>query len=192
MEFIDSIVQAIISFLSNFGIFAGIILILLESVFPPLPLSVFIALNSMTYGQTLGVIISWLSTVFGCSASFFLFRKLFRNKFNKILKEKDLETLSKLTKQVSNISLPNLTILIAIPFTPAFLVNIACGLSNMKYRKFLMALLVSKFIMVFFWSYIGTTFLESITNVSVLIKIIVLLALGYIVSKILEKRLKVK
>lgn len=192
MELVDNFVQSCISIMSNFGIFAGIFLILLESIIPALPLSVFITLNSMTYGRVVGILISWLSTVLGCSMSFWLFRTCFQNKWNKFIKGKNIEQLEDLTKKVSNITLSNLTLLVTVPFTPAFLINIACGLSKIKYKKFLIALLISKLMLVIFWSYIGTTLLESLTNIEALIKIIILLVVAYIVSKILEKKLNMK
>ena len=38
---------------------------------------------------------------------------------------------------VDNIKASTLVLILSIPFTPAFLVNIACGISKMSYKKFL-------------------------------------------------------
>ena len=46
--------------------------------------------------------------------------------------------------------------------------------------------------MVYFWGYIGTTLLESLTDITVLFKIAFLLVLAFFVSKIVEKKLKLK
>ena len=75
MELIDSFVSSIVGYLTTFGPIAGVLLILLESILPMLPLSVFITLNVVTYGQVFGFIISWLATIIGCMTSFILFRK---------------------------------------------------------------------------------------------------------------------
>lgn len=48
------------------GMFMGCFVIVLESILPILPLAVFIALNMMVFGNVLGFIISWLSTIIGC------------------------------------------------------------------------------------------------------------------------------
>lgn len=192
MEYIDLFVQNCISLMSQFGIFAGILLILLESIIPALPLSVFITLNLMTYGDLLGFLISWISTIVGCTASFFLFRTIFRDKLYHFIKKKDQKTLQKWMKKISNISFTNLAILIAIPFTPAFFINIASGLSKMKYQKFLLALVIGKAIMVYFWGYVGTTLLESLTDITILLKIVGLLLVVYILSKFLEKKMNVR
>lgn len=191
MEYVDTFVQTCIQTMNSFGIFAGIFLILLESIIPALPLSVFITLNLMTYGNVVGFLLSWLATILGCSLSFFLFRFLFREKLNRFIKKKNQKEFEKWMRKISNISFSSLAILIAIPFTPAFFINIAAGLSKMRYRKFLLALLIGKFIMVYFWGYVGTTLMESLTDVGVLLKIVGLLGLAYILSKIMEKKMNV-
>lgn len=191
MEYVDIFVQSCIQIMSHFGILAGIFLILLESIIPALPLSVFITLNLMTYGNIIGFLLSWLATIVGCSLSFFLFRFVFRNKFDRFVKKKDQKELKKWMKKISSIRFSSLAILIAIPFTPAFFVNIAAGLSKMSYQKFFLALFIGKFIMVYFWGYVGTTLMESLTNVGVLLKIAGLLLIVYVLSKIIEKKMKV-
>jgi len=191
MEYIDTLVQNSISILSVLGPIAGIILILVESILPILPLSVFITLNIVTFGNTLGVLMSWVATIIGCSLSFFLFRH-FSDKLYKILGKKKQESIQKWLKNLSKIPFTSLTIIMAIPFTPAFLVNIAAGLSKIKYKKFFVSLLIGKMIMIYFWGYIGTSLLESLTDVTVLIKIIVLLIGTYMLSKLVEKKFHVK
>lgn len=191
MEYIDMLVQNSISTLSFLGPIAGIILILVESILPVLPLSVFITLNIITFGNTFGFLISWLATITGCTLSFFLFR-YFRDKLYKFLGKKKQESVQKWLKNLSKIPFTSLTIIMAIPFTPAFFINIAAGLSKMRYKKFFASLLIGKMIMIYFWGYIGTSLLDSLTDVTVLVRIIVLLLITYGLSKIIEKKFKVK
>ncbi len=191
-ELVDSFVTNVTTWLVSFGPIAGVILILLESVLPMLPLSVFITLNMVSYGKFLGFIISWLATVIGCMSSFFLFRYFFQKKLYRFINKKDSEQLKKIMKAISTINFSNLVVLIALPFTPAFLVNIAGGVSKIKVKKFFLAILIGKIIMVYFWGYIGTSLLESLTDIMVLIKVVALLLGAFIVSKIIEKKLKVR
>lgn len=191
MEYIDMLVQNSISTLSFLGPIAGIFLILVESMLPVLPLSVFITLNIITFGNTFGFLISWLATITGCTLSFFLFR-YFRDKLYKYLGKKKQENIQSWLKNLSKIPFTSLTIIMAIPFTPAFFINIAAGLSKMKYKKFFASLLIGKMIMIYFWGYIGTSLLDSLTDVTVLVRIIVLLLITYGLSKIIEKKFKVK
>lgn len=192
VEIVDLFVEFCITALSYFGPFAGIILILLESILPILPLSVFITLNLMTYGDFLGYFISLGATILGCSLSFHLFRHFFHDKWYRFIKRRDYHLMENWMEYISNISFTNLVILLALPFTPAFLVNIAAGLSQMSYRKYAIALLIGKSIMVYFWGYVGTTLLESLTDISVLLKIIGLLVLAYVLSKMVERKVHVR
>ena len=191
MEYIDIFVQNSISTLSFLGPIAGIILIMIESILPILPLSVFITLNIITFGNTLGFLMSLIATITGCSISFFLFRK-FRDKLYKFLGKKKQENIQSWLKNLSKIPFTSLAIIMAIPFTPAFFVNIAAGLSKMSYKKFFASLILGKTVMVYFWGYIGTSLLDSLTDVTVLIKIIVLLLVTYVISKKVEKKFHVK
>lgn len=190
-ELVNLFVTYCISTLSYFGPVAGILLILLESILPVLPLSVFITLNLMTYGDILGYLISLGSTILGCTLSFFLFRHLFQDKLYKLILRKDYHLIKKWMESISNISFTNLVILLAMPFTPAFLVNIGAGLSKMGYKKYGLALIIGKAIMVYFWGYVGTSLLESLTDILVILKIIGLLVLAYILSKLVEKKVHV-
>lgn len=191
MEIVDTFVKWCISTLSFLGPVYGVILILLESVIPILPLSVFITLNMMSFGNLFGFLISWVFTIVGCTMSFFLFR-CFREKMYKFLKKRDLEKVECWLKKISKISLSSLTVILAIPFTPAFFVNIAAGLSKISYKKYLVSLIIGKMIMVYFWGYVGTSLLESLTDVTVLIKIIILLIVTYILSKIVDKKFNIR
>ena len=79
-------------------------------------------------------------------------------------------------------------LILAMPFTPAFSVNIAAGLSKMKYKKYLLALLISKTFIVYFWGYVGSTFLQNITNVDMLIHLAVIIAFLFVISKMITKK----
>ena len=74
-----------------------------------------------------------------------------------------------------------------MPFTPAFVVNIAAGLADVSFKKYLFALLISKIAIVYFWGYVGSNFLESITDINKLMQIFGIVFLAYFASKLLEK-----
>lgn len=191
-EIIDTFVTNSTEILVGFGPIAGIIMIILESMIPVLPLAVFITLNMVSFGSIFGFLISWLSTIAGCMISFTLFRHFFSDKLYRFIKNKEQDKFESIMNAISNINFSNLVILIAIPFSPAFLINIAGGLSKIKTEKFFMAIIIGKIVMVYFWGYIGTTLLESLTDITVLFKIAILLVGAFIISKVVEKKLKVK
>lgn len=189
---IENIINIVVSSLSSFGILGGFLLILLESIIPALPLAVFIGLNNLAFGSVLGFIISYVGTLTGSILSFWLFRKVIRTKFNKYFKEDSKNKINKLITKFTRIKLSTLVIMIAIPFTPAFLINIAAGLSGIKFNKFLIALLIGKLSIIYFWGYIGTTLLESFKDPWIMIQILFLTLAAYIASKIITKLLKIE
>ena len=116
--------------------------------------------------------------------SFFLFRKGVQGWFTHLTK--DRKRLNNLMIKFNNISVTELAIIIAIPFTPAFLVNIAAGLSDMSKKKFIISLLIGKIGLVYFWGYIGTSIVESFKNPIILVKIFVILLVTYLILLIFQ------
>lgn len=190
MEMVDSLVHLITSYLQEFGLPFGILLIVLESIIPALPLGVFIAFNMMAFGGWLGFIVSWISTCVGCLLSYLFFSKLFSKFILKSASKK--EKFNKIVNKVQNIEFSKLVLIIALPFTPAFLVNIACGLVKVGYKKFLLAILIGKLSIVYFWGFVGKSFLESITDIKTIIILLVLLLISYILSKIVNKKIGIE
>lgn len=184
---ITMIVKTCTDVLGSLGIFSGFILVYLESILPFLPLSVFIALNVLTYGSVIGFIISWIATVLGCMTSFFISRKFCEYIDKKVKHNKQIKQFRKF---IDKISFSNLVILFAIPFTPAFPINIAAGMSSMKKKRYLIALIIGKCPMTFFWAFIGKNLAECLTDISVLAKIIFMIVIAYLVSKVVNKFIK--
>lgn len=172
-----------------YGPLLGSLFIVLESIIPPLPLFVFITINFLAFGYVMGFIISWVCTIIGCVISYFLVKKLLRNFVVKKIKNVDL--LNRCMHYIENMSLTKITVILAIPFTPAFMMNIAAGLVNMNFKKFLIAILISKIFLVYFWGFVGTSLVESFQNPSSLITVVIMMLLAYGMSLIIKKVFKV-
>lgn len=193
MNFFTNIDEIINTFLLSIGIWGpviGCILILFESVLPILPLFVFITINFLSFGVIFGFIISWFFTCLGCLMSFIIFRKGIKTHL--LSKTKDDGKLKKVLKIIDKITLEQLTLIIAIPFTPAFLVNIAAGLSKMSFKKYFIALLIGKIFMVFFWGFVGTSLLQSLSHPIALLKVVMLVMIAYIISKLVSKKFDIE
>lgn len=190
-EFFAHVDEWITIFLQTLGIYGpilGCFFICIESMIPVLPLSVFITLNFLSFGSLVGFIISWVCTIIGCMISFSLFRGKVRIWFeHKIRKNTKVDAAMKI---VEKMNFQQLVLVIAMPFTPAFLVNIAAGLSAMTWKKFLAALTIGKAFMVYFWGYVGTTLVQSLKNPSALIKVVIMMLLAYIVSTLINKKFR--
>lgn len=160
------------------GVFLSSTLLLMESIFPIIPLLVFVTINYMLLGPVLGFIVSWFFTVLGCIASYLIFKNGFGNKFENLTENKEL--IKKYTHMFRHISTGKLLLIIAFPFTPAFVVNIAAGLVKMDFKKYLIALLFGKISLVIYSAYVGMSVVESINNPIILVKIVVLIGLVYL------------
>ncbi len=192
-EFLNNLYNFIVNVVSSstfYGPLLACFFIFLESIIPILPLFVFITVVFMAYGYVIGFLISYILTCLGCLFSFYLCRTFLRNFFEKHFRKN--EKFNKVMKKIDNLKLSSLVILIAIPFTPAFLVNIASSLSKMKLKKFIIAILIGKISLVFFWGFIGTSLIESLKNPKILILIIIILIIAYIISKIATKKLEIE
>lgn len=179
----EELINNLTDFIGNFGFISGFLLVFLESMIPVLPLSVFIAVNILTYGSVAGLIVSYLGTIFGCITAYFLVKKFsdyFSKKYNKNKKVNEIKD------RINKLSFTNLVILIAIPFTPAFAINIACGLTGYDIKKYLLALVIGKIPMVYFWAYIGTSLKDSLTDITVLARIIFMVLVAYLVSRVVN------
>lgn len=191
-ELFNSFYTFIMSTIDSLGVYGpllGCLFIILESIIPPLPLFVFITINFVAFGGVIGFIISWLCTCIGCVLSYLLVKKMFGNWVVK--KIKDVELLSKCMNYVENLSLTQVIVILSIPFTPAFMVNIAAGLCNMNFKKFLISILVGKIFLVYFWGVVGTGLLESLHNPSSIITVIVMVVIAYLISIIIKKVFKI-
>lgn len=191
--FLNEVYNYIIELINNSAIFGPIIaglLIFVESILPVLPLFVFITIMFIACGYCIGFMLSYILTCLGCLFSFWLCRTILKKYFDR--KVRKIERFNKIMLAIDKIKFTHLTLLIAIPFTPAFLVNIAASLSNMSYKKFLLAISIGKISLVAFWGFIGTSLLESLKNPKILIVIGCMLLITFIISKIVTKKINIE
>ena len=185
--------QNIIDFIETSGTWGAVIscaLILIESIVPVLPLLVFITINFMVFGNVLGFIISWVCTLIGCVMSYYLFKNGLGKKFEIFTENKEL--IKKYTKLFKNISTGKLVLIIGMPFTPAFMVNIVAGLTKMDFKKYFTALVFGKISLVFYSAYIGMSFVESIKNPIMFVKMFIVMGAVYLLYRVLNKVLKLE
>ena len=190
LEALNELIMNLLNLLGSWGALLGCVFILFESIVPILPLSVFITLNFLTFGSIIGFIISWVFTVLGCMMSYYIFKSSVSEK--RLEKFKENQTLLKVINVIENMNFTSLALLIAIPFTPAFAVNIAAGICRVPKKKFLLALMLGKISLVYFWGFVGVGLIESLKNPSKLIGVVILIVIVYIISYILSKKLKIK
>ena len=161
------------------------LIIIIESIIPILPLAVFISFSILVFGNFFGFIIAWISTIIGCIISFYIFRGKINKYFYKNIKDDHLAY--RLVDKFNHIKLSNLVLITALPFTPAFAINIASGLSKMSFKKFLVAIAIAKISVVYFWGFVGTSLVDSISDGKTLMIIGILLLVVYFISEYIRK-----
>lgn len=192
MSDIALFVDQVVNYMVSFGPLGGFVLIMFESFLPPLPLGLIVGLNMLSFGNIPGFLLSYFATITGCMLSFWLFRYFIKDKYINWFNEKNQVRLKKWMNKLSHMKLTTLAVLFAIPLTPAFLVNIAGGLSDISVKKYLTALMVGKPAMLLFYGYIAVSLVDSLKDPRILIKVAILVTITYVISKIIEKVVKVE
>ena len=192
MDILQYIIGNSTDFIANGGMFVGFLLVFIECFIPALPLSFFVALNVNAFGFLFGVIISWIAT---CLGSYICYRLFFflGNKFTqKFLNRKTIKKIKNAIDKFQKIKLTELVLILTLPFTPSFLINILAGLTKMTREKFICSLLIGKCFAIIFWGYIGKSLIESLTDLKSIIYIVVTLILAYIISKVVSRRMNIE
>lgn len=188
MELVEKAIEFSTNFISSGGLLFGFFIVYIECLIPVLPLSVFIALNVNAFGFFIGVLISWIATCLGCVTCYYLYVFLGDKLTKKFISRKTYMKVKDKVDMFRDISFSKLVLVITVPFTPSFLINLLAGLSHMKKEKFFLGLLVGKIFTIIFWGYIGKTLIESLTDIKAIIYIVITLIVAYIISKIVTKK----
>ena len=191
MGIINSINSFINSYLESAGLWGGFvccILIIFEPLLPFLPMFIFVTFNLLVFGYVLGFILSYICSVLGCLLFYILVNKLFYNKAKKFYKDKT--KINNLVTRYKNIKFETLTTIISMPFTPAFMINSLAALSNMPLKKYIGAEIVAKIFITIFWGFMGVSLIKCFEDPKYLVIIFAMLACGYLLSKLINKKYK--
>ena len=191
-EFVNTIVENVMNDLGAFAPILACFLIVIESIFPILPLSLFITVNAYYMGYVPGFIVSYVLTCVGCYISYLFCSNKLKKHYYNMLDKSEHKKLKRITKQIQKLKLEELTLIVAMPFTPAFLVNIAAGLVGIDKKKYIISIIIGKISLVVFWEFIGTSLIESINNPVTLIEIGLFMLVAFIISKIVSKKFRME
>lgn len=180
-------IESLVAHYRTLGPLIGVLLPFIEAFLPFLPLIVIVVANASSYGLLLGFLLSWLGTVLGSYAVFLITRKF--GKHPRLQRFIGKEKVQKLIKWVDMRGLSPLFILLCFPFTPSVIVNIVAGLSNIKKKYYLIALMLGKFFMIASMSVLGYDIGELLTDPLKLILAGVGIVLLWIIGKVIEKYL---
>lgn len=142
----------------DLGLIIPILLSMVESFIPVLPLIGIVAINISAHGVFYGFITSYLGNIIGSISVFLFFRAIIKPKFiDRFYHGKRLlRILNWVEKQP-----PLLLFMIScLAFTPSAFVNMSFGISGYKKRQFILSVALGKLIMVGSLSLFGHSIIQ--------------------------------
>ena len=134
--------EALLEGFEGLGPLVPILLAMVESIFPPLPLIAIVALNIAAHGGFLGFVYSWLGVAAGGTVVFLFWRRVVKRFFWKLASRS--EQLKKAQQWVSHVDTATLFMLAVLPFTPTSFLHLAFGISDFDEKRYLLTLLAGK------------------------------------------------
>lgn len=177
LEFWETLLESF----GDLGPIAPVILAMVESFFPPLPLIAIVALNVAAHGGLLGFVYSWLGIMLGGSVMFLFWRRIVKRFFWKFAHR--FAGLQKAERWVSRFDTASLFMLSVLPFTPSSFMHLAFGISDFDEKRYLITMLLGKGIMVAMMALFGQSLVSSMKNPFYLILAVLIWGGMYLASR---------
>lgn len=148
-------------FVKKTGVWAPIVFIALCAVsliLAPLSGSSLFVVGGTLFGKHNAFLLSYVASIIGCSANFWISRKLGRKVAQSFIGKANLDELDKFINKLTS-SRSILYMIIIMPLSQD-IVSYAIGLTKIKYTYFLIALILSSTIVISGYVYIGSSLLE--------------------------------
>lgn len=165
----------------------GIFLTSVEAFLPFIPLFVIVVANAGAYGLFWGFLLSWLGTVAGSYLFFLMIRKF--GSYQLFRKIKEQSQIKRLIHWVDLRGFTPLFLLLCLPFTPVVVVNSVAGLSNLKKKYYFLTLLISKPVMIFLISYLGSDLRQILSSPMRLVISGIIILVIWLIGKLIERNL---
>ena len=173
--------EALLDSFEGLGPLAPILLAMVESFFPPLPLIAIVALNVAAHGGLLGFLYSWAGVALGGTLMFLFWRRLVKRFFWKFASR--FPKLEKAQQWVNRFDTSSLFLLALLPFTPTSFMHLAFGISDFDEKRYLGTVLLGKGFMVAMMAIFGQSLVSALKNPFYLVLSILLWGSMYWVSK---------
>ena len=173
--------EGLLAGFEGLGPVAPILLAMVESFFPPLPLVAIVALNVAAHGGLLGFLYSWLGVAAGGTLMFLFWRRVVKRFFWRVASRS--ARLQRAQQWVNRFDTASLFMLAILPFTPTAFMHLAFGISDMSTKHYLCTVLLGKGVMVAMMAVFGQSLVSSLKNPVYLLLAIALWGGMYWVSK---------
>ena len=173
--------EGLLAGFEGLGPVAPILLAMVESFFPPLPLVAIVALNVAAHGGLPGFLYSWLGVAAGGTLMFLFWRRVVKRFFWRFASRS--ARLQRAQQWVNRFDTASLFMLAILPFTPTAFMHLAFGISDMSAKHYLCTVLLGKGVMVAMMAVFGQSLVSSLKNPVYLLLAVVLWGGMYWVSK---------
>ena len=173
--------EALLEGFEGLGPLVPILLAMLESIFPPLPLIAIVALNIAAHGGFLGFVYSWLGVAAGGTVVFLFWRRVVKCFFWKFASRSP--KLEKAQQWVNRFDTSSLFMLTLLPFAPSSFMHLAFGISDFDEKRYLITMLLGKGLMIAMMAVFGQSLVSSLKNPVYLVLSVLLWGGMYWVSK---------
>lgn len=173
--------KALLDSFGGLGPIAPIVLAMVESFFPPLPLIAIVALNVAAHGGLFGFVYSWVGVMLGGTLMFLFWRRVLKQFFWKFASRS--QKLEKAEQWVSRFDVSSLFMLSVLPFTPSSFMHFAFGISDFDEKRYLITMLLGKGVMVAMMALFGQSLVSSMKNPVYLVLAVVIWGAMYWGSK---------
>lgn len=173
--------EALLDSFGGLGPIAPIVLAMVESFFPPLPLVAIVALNVAAHGGLFGFVYSWVGVMLGGTLMFLFWRRVLKQFFWKFASRS--QKLEKAEQWVSRFDVSSLFMMSVLPFTPSSFMHFAFGISDFDEKRYLITMLLGKGVMVAMMALFGQSLVSSMKNPVYLVLAVVIWGAMYWGSK---------
>ena len=173
--------EALLEGFEGLGPLVPILLAMVESIFPPLPLIAIVALNVAAHGGLFGFVYSWVGVMLGGTLMFLFWRRVLKQFFWKFASRS--QKLEKAERWVSRFDVSSLFMLSVLPFTPSSFMHFAFGISDFDEKRYLITMLLGKGVMVAMMALFGQSLVRSMKNPVYLVLAVVIWGAMYWGSK---------
>ena len=173
--------EALLEGFEGLGPLVPILLAMVESIFPPLPLIAIVALNVAAHGGLFGFVYSWVGVMLGGTLMFLFWRRVLKQFFWKFASRS--QKLEKAEQWVSRFDISSLFMLSVLPFTPSSFMHFAFGISDFDEKRYLITMLLGKGVMVAMMALFGQSLVSSMKNPVYLVLAVVIWGAMYWGSK---------
>lgn len=138
------------------SVFISMLMVAICVFFPVVPFAVLAGVIGAVFGTRQGMLVSLTGAMIGTMLFFFLSRYGFRDFAQaKLVKYPKLQEFELFLERNSFVAILSSRL---IPVIPAFVVNLVCGLSNVRWLTFFIASAIGKIPNVLLLSYVGASF----------------------------------